>query len=238
MAETVHNIEPANGAPEGAHQLKNELQKSAEERAVLTKLESLYPPDQQTTLIKQGEGSDAAEVILCGSEQAPPQLLEAVQNATSRLEAVFGTSLDKAMPGLKVYVADGVIEGGGLALGKQNAVIVDRQKGLLSVQDAETTTVELGFLNPGDWTRLSGESGASLVAETNLVHEVGHILDERVHGHSSTPTFEGEAPTRYGDSAPQEDYAESFLYYAYGKKLAGNRSKVIADDINKNYGVE
>jgi|GEM_PF-2371345 len=192
-----------------------------------------YPEDQQEVLVQIGEGESAVEVRLCG-EGNNEQLTEAAKIALSQLERTFGRPLNEIFPGLKIYFADGIIDGGGLALAEENAIILDTVKQSLTLEETEKKLVEDEILHPGDWSSLS-ESPSTLGAQITIVHEVGHILDEKVNGNQQSVAFQGlnqaESPTLYGSFAAHEDYAESFTYLVSGQDLDEKRRQIIQSDI-------
>ncbi len=215
---------------------------SNKEKLAMRNLFEKYPEDLQEVLVQIGEGESAVEVRLCG-EGNGEQLTEAAKIALSQLERTFGRPLNEIFPGLKIYFADGIIDGGGLALAEENAIILDTVKQSLTLEETEKVLVEKVLdedgklspkLRPGDWLSLS-ESPSTLGAQITIVHEVGHILDEKVNGNQQSVAFQGlnqaESPTLYGSFAAHEDYAESFTYLVCGQDLEEKRRQIIQSDI-------
>ena len=206
---------------------------SNKEKLAMRNLFEKYPEDQQEVLVQIGEGESAVEVRLCG-EGNNEQLTEAAEIALSQLERTFGRPLNEIFPGLKIYFADDIIDGGGLALAEENAIILDTVKQSLTLEETEKKLVEDEILHPGDWSSL-GESPSTLGAQITIVHEVGHILDEKVNGNQQSVAFQGlnqaESPTLYGSFAAHEDYAESFTYLVIGQDLDEKRRQIIQSDI-------
>ncbi len=206
---------------------------SNKEKLAMRNLFEKYPEDQQEVLVQIGEGESAVEVRLCG-EGNSEQLTEAARIALSQLERTFGRPLNEIFPGLKIYFADDIIDGGGLALAEENAIILDTVKQSLTIEETEKKLVEDEILHPGDWSSLS-ESSSTLGAQITIVHEVGHILDEKVNGNQQSVAFQGlnqaESPTLYGSFAAHEDYAESFTYLVSGQDLDEKRRQIIQSDI-------
>lgn len=203
------------------------------EKLAMRNLFEKYPEDQQEVLVQIGEGESAIEVRLCG-EGNSEQLTEAARIALSQLERTFGRPLNEIFPGLKIYFADDIIDGGGLALAEENVIILDTVKQSLTIEETEKKLVEDEILRPGDWLSLS-ESPSTLGAQITIVHEVGHILDEKVNGNQQSVAFQGlnqaESPTLYGSLAAHEDYAESFTYLVSGQDLDEKRRQIIQSDI-------
>lgn len=103
----------------------------------------------------------------------------------------------------------------------------------MTVNQAEIILGPLGYgiLDEQDWLRVVDENaykGATIVGETTLLHEFGHMLQAKTG--TKIPDTK-HSPTKYGRTKEWEDYAESFLYFAYGKKMAGERSTIIARDV-------
>jgi hypothetical protein len=95
--------------------------------------------------------------------------------------------------------------------------------------------VAAGSLREGEWTKLAGPDAT--YGEITAVHEVGHNLARMAHGDEDA-AFEGrvdheQAPTLYGASKSNEDYAESLTYLAYGQPIAEDREAIIRSDIER-----
>ncbi|MBA3679026.1 hypothetical protein H0W80_02455 [Candidatus Saccharibacteria bacterium] len=214
---------------------KGEAIEYQEDSTALSNLIEKYPPESQMVIATRGEGEGGVEVRLCG-EGNHEALSQASENALVQLEQTLGKPLEEVLPGLRIYFADGVIDGGGLALGKENAIILDTSKNILTLDQAEAQLVPLDILEPGDWADLKTDQ-STLTAQTTFVHEVGHILDEKVNGHEQSAQFRAlnlsEAPTKYGSAQPHEDYAESFMYLVNGKPLENKRRSILLSDIAK-----
>lgn len=185
---------------------------------------------EQHSLVSVG----GIEVVGLGNKEQLDKLAPATQVALERLQARFGGRLGESFPGLKVYFADGVIDGGGEALAGENAIIMDASKAAMSVQDVEELLVEMGELNMGDWVDKVG--GDITYGEITLVHEMGHMLEAKAHNQEGA-AFAGlslaEAPTKYGSKAHNEDYAESFFSDVYGIPLDPARKAILDADISR-----
>ena len=177
---------------------------------------------------------DGVEVIGLGSKESVEGLASAAETALAKVEAHFGGKLSEVFSGLKIYFADGVIEGGGEALAGENAVIIDATKGKMSVAAAEDYLAGIGELENGDWSRRVGPEVT--YAEITTVHELGHILEAKTHGQEGT-AFVGlsreDAPTKYGKKASNEDYAESFFCSVYGAQIEPQRQAILDADIRR-----
>ncbi len=173
------------------------------------------------------------EVIGLGNIEQMEALASAAKAALDRLQDQFGGQLEAAFPGLKIYFADGAIDTGGEALADENAIIMDASKAAMSVGDVEALLVEMGFLNPGDWT--SKVSPDLSYGEITIVHEMGHMLEARAYGTEGVGfvSLSSEtAVTKYGSKAPNEDYAEAFFYNAYGLDVGSDRKAILERDIS------
>jgi len=173
------------------------------------------------------------EVIGLGQPEQMEALALAAQSALDRLQAQFNGQLEVAFPGLKIFFADGVIEGGGEALANENAIIMDASKAMMSVGEVEDLLVEAGELNPGDWTTIVGREIS--YGEITIVHEMGHMLEARAHGEEGVAfaalPLDGAA-TKYGRKAHNEDYAEAFFQDAYGLGVDAERKAILDRDVS------
>lgn len=172
------------------------------------------------------------EVIGLGSKEQMDALAPAAQVALDRLQARFGGQLEAVFPGLKIYFADDVIDGGGEALADENTVIMDASKAAMSVGEVEDLLVGMGELNAGDWTSKVGRDIS--YGEITIVHEMGHMLEARAHGEEGTAfanlSLDG-AVTKYGSKAHNEDYAEAFFYDTYGLEVSADRKAILDKDV-------
>ncbi len=173
------------------------------------------------------------EIIGLGNKEQMEALAPAAKAALDRLQDRFGGRLEAAFPGLKIYFTDGAINTGGEALADENTIIMDASKAAMSVGDVETLLVEMGYLNPGDWT--SKVSPDLSYGEITIVHEMGHMLEARAYGaegvgFASLPSE--TAVTKYGSKAPNEDYAEAFFYDTYGLDVGSDRKTILERDIS------
>lgn len=219
---------------------------SQERQAFNAELEALLPQNQeaaparvdamlqqfgaeQHSLVSVGD----IEVIGLGNKEQMEALAPAAQIALDRLQARFGGQLEAAFPGLKIYFADGVIDGGGEALADENAVIMDASKAAMSVGEVEDLLVGMGELNVGDWTSKVGRDIS--YGEITIVHEMGHMLEARAHGEEGTAfadlSLDG-AVTKYGGKAHNEDYAEAFFYDTYGLEVSTDRKAILDKDVS------
>jgi hypothetical protein len=209
-----------------AEELLNQQVETGKVEAVLQR----FGEEERHSLVSVG----GVEVIGLGTKESVEPLTFAAQSAIDRIETHFDGRLSEAFPGLKIYFADGVIDGGGEALAGENAVIIDAAKGKMSTAEAENFLAGIGELDSGDWSKHVGPEVT--YAEITIVHELGHILEAKMHeqeGIAFASLSREDAPTKYGQTASNEDYAESFFYYIYGAEIDPERKIILQNDIEK-----
>ncbi len=186
--------------------------------------------------------AEAHTIIYYLHEAPSAELRESIRRGLEALEQSLGRDIMKSIMGeerLKVVVGDGLVRGSGASFsryrfgGRGRMVGLDRIKCEMSPEEDELRLVEAGFYNPGDLDDVTYMGKAAHV----VVHEVGHIFDKIVHGHSGggdTTVFDCvSAPTKYGTSRAMEDYAESFMFYVLASdslRLSENRRAAIQSD--------
>lgn len=67
--------------------------------------------------------------------------MQAAARAKERLRAKFGEKLPAVFKDLKIYFVSGVIENGGYAYSGANAIIMDIENAILTVEEAEKNWV-------------------------------------------------------------------------------------------------
>jgi hypothetical protein len=229
METLSHNPEEATNKP----------QKLADELKAMIPQEQEMESGRIETILQQfgSEQHDIAsvggiEAIGLGNKEQMEALAPAAKAALDRLQGQFNGQLETAFPGLKIYFADGVIDGGGEAVAGENVIIMDASKAAMSVGDVEALLVDMGELEAGDWTSKVGPDLS--YGEITIVHEMGHMLEARAYGEegvgfASLPSE--TAVTKYGSKAPNEDYAEAFFYNAYGLDVGSDRKAILERDI-------
>jgi hypothetical protein len=230
METLSHNPEEATNKPQKlADELKAMLPQNQEIEPSRTESMLQEFGTEQHSMISLG----SIEVVGLGNKEQMEALIPAAQAALDRLQGQFNGKLEAAFPGLKIYFADGAIDTGGEALADENVIIMDASKAAMSVGDVEALLVEMGFLNPGDWT--SKVSPDISYGEITIVHEMGHMLEARAYGAEGVgfASLSSEtAVTKYGSKAPNEDYAEAFFYDTYGLDVGADRKAILERDIN------
>lgn len=177
------------------------------------------------------------EVVACGREIMEHEQM-VIQGALTTFADKIGQDVfEEKFAGIQLYAGDKLIDGGGLALPRFDAVVVDLEKIGVSITQMEDLNDD-GSDNPsykkGDQARLIEGPDTYEALELGIVHELGHILEYRLHGDVDVAFAEldqGDAPTHYGAKSPREDYAESIMYYIYGGKISAQRRDIIQADI-------
>lgn len=207
---------------------QQDKEKAEFEANVIQRLFEKYPEEQRKNIKTLG----GMEIIACGAEPTSEQL-QTVENAFNKIRERIGDTAEIIFAGLKVYLAPDA-PGGGQALGRENAVILNTSKMGITVGEMEAMLAPTGQYRKGDQSKVVGESADA--AELGTVHELGHILEFRAHGDYDIgykTLDQSEAPTEYGQKHAREDYAESWMYYIYGGALDDARKQIIEDDIEK-----
>ena len=214
--------------PEGpsGEQEKLDERKAQFEVQVMQELLDKYPEEEQKTVTSLG----GMDIIACGYEP-PAEHLQTIENGFNRIREKLGERADTLFTGLKLYLAD-LGPSGGQALARENAVVLNVSKMGITVAEMEDMLAPTGQYRKGDQSNLVG--GQADAGELGFVHELGHILEFRVHGDYDIG-FKGldqsDAPTEYGQKSAREDYAESWMYYIYGGQIDPNRRSIIENDL-------
>lgn len=201
------------------------------EKSFHDKLDRLYPEDKREHIDVLG-----VDVIACGlDEDAKSQYLSTVESALRRIDTKLGEGSTKEMFGdVSLYLADGVISGGGQAFGRENMIVVSPSKMTMNLPEVEAMLDANGTYRKGDRSELVDHPGDHAGIEFDIVHEFGHILAYKAHGNYDGKFVElnpAEAPTRYGQAKVREDYAESWMYLVYGKLENEPRRSRLIDDV-------
>ena len=187
-------------------------------------------------LVNNGECGVTVEVHASPEEQE--FLEQGLHEAIGRLDVYFDGKFAELFRGLEIEVGDGLTNGGGEAFGEANKIVLDRQKMLMPVSDEDKLLAELGFANEGDRLRaLSAELHSMSAVVYELVHEVGHIVEERADLHlpandrlKRASNMANLSPTNLYNqdpSRPQEAFAEAFAYKVFGQKVNEELGSVV-----------
>jgi|GEM_PF-2026336 hypothetical protein len=179
-------------------------------------------------LVHNGECGVTVDILASSEEQS--KLETAIMAAIERLDDFFDGKFAELFRGLEVQVGDGLTESGGEAFGDQNRIVLDRQKMLLTLREEDALYAQNGFADEGDRMRAVGEEAYDMsAAYYELIHEVGHILEERADLH--LPKHErlhradglaAKSPTQLYNQDPEkphEAFAEAFAYMVLGNTI-------------------
>ncbi len=174
---------------------------------------------------------DGMEIIACGAENN--KNLTILQAGVEAMEKRFGKeAITRAFSGIKIYIGDAGVIGGGQALPRVDVVILNGAYMGMSVDRMEAIASDAGLYRKGDQSKVFG--GEADASEIGFVHEMGHHMEFRAHGDMGVgfSSLEAEeAPTWYGQRAPHEDYAESWMFMVYGHPITADREAILAGDI-------
>ncbi len=156
------------------------------------------------------------------------EIRESLGLSVVELEKTLGGLDASFLSEIKVVLCqEGIISGGGQALAREKLIILDISKPPL-ITETEEYLSQSGFLEPGDWSKLSVPNNSAL--GLTLVHEIGHILEFDKfgdYGIAISGLDTSEAPTKYGESDSSEDFAESFAYLVFNGQLSESRMELI-----------
>lgn len=178
---------------------------------------------------------NGVEVVACGRSLETHET-EVIKAALDKIESVIGAeAMERLFSGIRLYAGEQLIEGGGLALPRFDAVVIDLEKIGITVAQMEREQSRLGAYAEGDQSRLVDDPETADASVLGIVHELGHILEFRRHEDvdvAFAALNQDDAPTMYGAKSAREDYAESFLYYIYGGDISNDRRRIIESDIS------
>lgn len=206
-----------------------ESQKQQYEDNIMKQIDELYPKHLRTVVaIEIG-----VNIVSCG-EGLRDEQLQPVLNGLGKIKSSLGDQAEKAFTGLTILMVDGIVSGGGQALGRKNAVIIDTNKTTMTITEMEDMLDQTGDYRIGDRSKLVDNPDEISATTLDVVHELGHILEFRVHGDYDVG-FAGvdpsESPTAYGSKQTREDYAESWLYLVYDSPLDEQRQRILLSDL-------
>lgn len=196
------------------------------EANVMKELLEKYPEKEHKAVTSLG----SMDIIACGYKPTHEQL-QTLENGFNRIRRKLGESADGLFTGLKLYLAP-LGPSGGQALARENAVTLNVSKMGITVAEMEDMLAPTGQYRKGDQSKLVG--GQADASELGFVHELGHILEYRVHGDYDIgfkDLDQSQAPTEYGQKSAREDYAESWMYYIYDGQIDPARQQIIEHDL-------
>jgi hypothetical protein len=163
------------------------------------------------------------------SEDNTEAARRALDTAASLLLRKLPGRLVNQIRGTKVFIDNGLTEGGGVANAEEKTILLDSEKNKLSLQKAEDYLVQEGYLNQGDWTKAipqqKDEEWSCLTYQT--IHEVGHLVDFLAEGESYKRLEGHHSPTKYGESGPVEAFAEAFTYWILDQDIDPEADSII-----------
>ena len=189
-----------------------------------------YPESEHSiTFSKAG-----IDVVSCGRELSDHEAA-VIRSAITKISDKIGTSeTERLFSGTKLFAGESLIDRGGLALPRFNAVVIDLEKIGVTISQMEDMLSATGDYRVGDQSRLVDSPEIYEASELGIVHELGHILEYKIYGDVDkgfTKLDQSDAPTEYGSKSAREDYAESFMYYIYGGHLDSDRLGIVESDI-------
>lgn len=175
------------------------------------------------------------------SEQELAQLIESTQRALSAIDRFTDGRASLLFRGLHIKIGEGVADGGGVALSDENMILLNGRRLLLSLAEMRAVS---GSYDPDE---LSGgtidEHSKAGALEYVLVHEAGHILDERTEsGEKKHRVSAEESPTKYGREADQwhehkdhEAFAEGFAHMVYDMPVSDKLAEAVHQKIEAKF---
>ncbi len=157
----------------------------------------------------------------------PEESAELISSSQAALEAIgqyLGVSAEDLFPGLQIKISD-TVDGGGLAVAGDNTIYMHGRRMLLSIDQMREVS---GAWDAHELTEFPDTASPGGAMRYNLVHEVGHILDEQTlsgrPGHrivaSESPTRYGREPDQYNSEKDHEAFAEGFAHMIYGMEVS------------------
>lgn len=207
-----------------------EQQKLQHEQQKIDTLLDTYPDTDRII----GAEIGGLEVIVCG-EMPNPDHIATLQNGYQQIAKKIGQeTAEKIFRGTQVYLVNNANSGGGQALPRMNAIILETSKMDITVELMEEITAANGSYRKGDQSGIFGPDYNA--SELGFVHELGHILEFKAHGDMDLGFAllnPQDSPTWYGQQKPREDYAESWMFFVYDKPVSQDRTAVLAKDITQ-----
>ncbi len=189
----------------------------------------------EAAVCMQHNGECSVLIEIAGSPEEEKLLAGNAEKALDRLDQFFDGRFAELFPGLHIKIGDGLVEGGALADAANNRVLADRQKMLINLKESEELLKE--FFEPGERTRvMSAEETAEpgSVLQYELIHEIGHLLDEQPPGPAGKRVDASESPTKYGRvpdkwhaNKDHEAFAEGFTHMVFGADVSPRMQEAV-----------
>lgn len=192
-------------------------------------------------LLSNGDCGITVNIEATGKEQK--FLEDALLTAMQYLDKFFDGDSARTLKGLVVTVGDGLTESGGQAFPEKNKVVLDRQKMLNTMSDADELLASQGMLQVDE--RLSSvpeEHKDSSIALYEVIHEIGHIVEGRADldlpiesRMQRASELSDKSPTHLyaqDPSKPHEAFAEAFAHMVFGKAVDHELQRVVEKTID------
>lgn len=180
------------------------------------------------------EGARCVSVDMAGSPEEQASLKSALEAGFEQLNTFFEGNFTQLFKGLEIQVDDGLTKGGGQAFGRENRIVFDRQKMLMPLAKADAYLAQQGYMDSGDRLRaVPPEFHDKPCIAYEVVHEIGHILQER-SGVSLPDGLAALSPSNLYNrdpTKPHEAFAEGFAYMVFGHPVAPELAAVVQDAI-------
>lgn len=183
----------------------------------------------------QNGGKCSILVEVDGNEEEQALFTATTGKALSLLDNFFGGKFAGTFRGLHIKIGDGLVNGGAEAKSAENRIVADKQKMQTSLKDEEQLLAK--YFDPGDRTRVMSEKEAAQPASAwvyELIHEVGHLLDEQTAGPARKRVAASESPTKYGRepddwhaTKEHEAFAEGFTHMVFGAPVSPAMRKAV-----------
>ncbi|MEX0748745.1 MAG: hypothetical protein WD467_03495 [Candidatus Saccharimonadales bacterium] len=183
------------------------------------------------------ECSVLAQIAAEYSDVEEEFLATSVEQALSAIDNYMEGRASEVFQGLHIVLGEDLTSGGAEALPAENRVLLNGRKLSMSIADMRNT---LDSYSDDELTGGSiDEHDPSGALQYTLVHEMGHILDERtLTGESRHRVDAGESPTAYGrvpdewhDEKDHEAFAEGFAHLVFGIPVSSVLETAVAETI-------
>jgi len=186
-------------------------------------------------LVCMTNGGECSVLVEVGSEYSKEESAQLVSSTKHALEAINDLAAGRAagiFTGFHIRIGEDVTEGGGRAVADDNLVLLNGRKMLMSIQQMREVSGAYSGEELFEFPDIHRPGGA---LEYTLVHEVGHVLDERTGGDKMHRIQASESPTNYGrttdrwhpESKDHEAFAEGFAHMAWGMPVSEKMEQVV-----------
>ena len=185
-----------------------------------------------------GECRVLVEVMPGYSPEEEQQLIDSTTGALQAIDQYTGGKAADIFTGLHIKIGEDVAEGGAKAVAKENAVLLNGRKMLLSVAEMRQVS---GAYSDEELAGFPDEQRPGGALEYTLVHEIGHVLDGQTKtGEAYHRVAASESPTKYGretdewhaDNKDHEAFAEGFAHAVYGMPISETMEATVRETID------